>query len=85
MTHLNLPVDELLSTTRAVRKRLDLNRPVEISLVKECLELALQAPSGSNSQNWHFLVLTDYNKKLQNCSVVPSILATIRRNARSGA
>ena len=65
MTHLNLPVDELLSTTRAVRKRLDLNRPVAISLVKECLELALQAPSGSNSQNWHFLVLTDYNKKLQ--------------------
>ena len=65
MTSLNLSVDELLSTTRAVRKRLDLNRPVAIGLVKECLELALQAPSGSNSQNWHFIVLTDYNKKLQ--------------------
>ena len=52
MTVLDLSVDELLSTTRAVRKRFDLNRPVEISLVKECLELALQAPSGSNSQNW---------------------------------
>ena len=63
MTVLDLSVDELLTTTRAVRKRLDLNRPVEISLVKECLELALQAPSGSNSQNWHFLILTDFNKK----------------------
>ena len=63
MTVLNLSVDELLSTTRAVRKRLDCNRPVELSVVKECLELALQAPSGSNSQNWHFLVLTDFKKK----------------------
>ena len=63
MTVLNLSVDELLSTTRAVRKRLDFIRPVEISLIRECLELALQAPSGSNSQNWHFVVLTDFNTK----------------------
>jgi nitroreductase len=42
-----------------VRKRLDLTRPVPLALVEECLEVALQAPSGSNRQGWHFVVLTD--------------------------
>ncbi|HVB07050.1 MAG TPA: nitroreductase family protein [Acidimicrobiales bacterium] len=51
--------DELLSTTRAVRRRLDLARPVPEELVEECLALALQAPSGSNRQGWHFVVVTD--------------------------
>ena len=55
---LNLTPDELLSTTRAVRKRLDLERPVELSLIYECLQLAMQAPSGSNAQGWHFVVVT---------------------------
>ena len=55
---LNLTPDELLSTTRAVRKRLDLERPVELSLIYECLQLAVQAPSGSNAQGWHFVVVT---------------------------
>jgi nitroreductase len=54
-----LTPDELLSTTRAVRKRLDLTRPVDPALVRECLELAAQAPTGSNSQGWHFVVVTD--------------------------
>lgn len=56
---LELTPDQLLSTTRAVRKRLDLTRPVDPQLIKECLELALQAPSGSNRQNWQFVVVTD--------------------------
>ncbi len=51
--------DELLTTTRSVRKRLDLGRPVPLELVRECLEIALQAPSGSNRQTWHWLVVTD--------------------------
>jgi len=51
--------DELLTTTRSVRKRLDLTRPVPLDLVKECLEIALQAPSGSNRQGWHWIVVTD--------------------------
>ncbi|MGH3382451.1 MAG: nitroreductase family protein [Actinoallomurus sp.] len=51
--------DELLTTTRTVRKRLDLTRPVPLSLVRECLEIALQAPSGGNRQHWHWIVLTD--------------------------
>lgn len=56
---LDLTPDELLSTTRAVRKRLDLTRPVEPELLHECLELATQAPTGSNAQGWHFVVVTD--------------------------
>jgi nitroreductase len=54
-----LTAHELLTTTRSVRKRLDLERPVDPALVRECLETALQAPSGSNAQRWHWLVLTD--------------------------
>ncbi len=56
--HLNLSADEVLSTTRAVRKRLDLTRPVEHEVREECLRLAQQAPSGSNAQGWHFVVVT---------------------------
>lgn len=56
-------VDHLLSTTRSVRKRLDLARPVERAVLEECLQLALQAPSGSNRQGWHFLLVTDPAKR----------------------
>ena len=56
-------VDHLLSTTRSVRKRLDLARPVERTVLEECLHLALQAPSGSNRQGWHFLLVTDPAKR----------------------
>jgi nitroreductase len=51
--------DELLATTRAVRKRLDLTRPVPRKLIEECIELAVQAPTGSNSQTWRWLVVDD--------------------------
>jgi nitroreductase len=63
MPLLPLSPDELLSTTRAVRKRMDFDRPVERDVIKECLQLALQAPSGSNSQGWHFVVVTDEAKR----------------------
>jgi len=59
MPILNLSIDELLTTTRTVRKRLDLTRPVEPEVIRECLEIALQAPTASNSQSWHFVVVTD--------------------------
>ncbi len=52
-------VDHLLTTTRTVRKRLDLERPVERDVVLECLRLAVQAPTGSNLQNWRWVVVTD--------------------------
>jgi nitroreductase len=60
---LDLTPDELLSTTRAVRKRLDLERPVERAVLEECLNLAQQAPTASYSQNWHFVVVTDAAKR----------------------
>ncbi|NUS07508.1 MAG: nitroreductase family protein, partial [Nonomuraea sp.] len=59
MTIEPLPPDTLLTTTRSVRKRLDLSRPVPMELVRECLEIALQAPSGGNRQGWHWIVVTD--------------------------
>jgi nitroreductase len=65
MALLDLGPDELLSTTRAVRKRLDLERPVDPALVRQCIELAAQAPTGSNAQGWHFVVVTDPDKRAQ--------------------
>jgi nitroreductase len=56
---MHLSADEVLSTTRAVRKRLDLNRPVPRALIEECVDLAAQAPTGRNRQRWHFLIVTD--------------------------
>ena len=61
---LNLSADEVLSTTRSVRKRLDFDRPVERSIVEECLNIALQAPTGGNRQGWHFIVVEDPAKRL---------------------
>jgi nitroreductase len=55
--------DHLLSTTRAVRRRLDLERPVEPAVILECLRLAVQAPTGSNSQGWRWVVVTDPEKR----------------------
>lgn len=55
--------DWLLTTTRSVRKRLDFSRPVERAVVERCIEIALQAPTGSNVQGWHFVVVTDAAKK----------------------
>ena len=55
--------DRLLSTTRAVRKRLDLDRPVEREVILECLRLAVQAPTQSNSQTWRWMIVTDPEKK----------------------
>ncbi|HSO96788.1 MAG TPA: nitroreductase family protein [Acidimicrobiia bacterium] len=58
-----LPFDDVLTTTRAVRRRLDLSRPVEPELLTECLALALQAPTGGNDQGWHFVVITDPERR----------------------
>ena len=66
--------DHVLTTTRAVRKRLDLERPVETSVITECIELAAQAPIGSNIHSWRFLVVTD-----------PDLRAAIGEYYRRGA
>lgn len=56
-------VDALLTTTRAVRKRLDLDREVPDDVLLECLQLAVQAPTGSNQQGWRWLVVRDQATK----------------------
>ncbi|MCY3865177.1 MAG: nitroreductase family protein [Chloroflexi bacterium] len=56
-------VDYILETTRSVRKRLDLTRPVDRATVERCLEIAIQAPTGSNRQGWKWLIVTDAEKK----------------------
>lgn len=56
-------VDELLTTTRAVRKRLNLDRPVGRDVILECIRLAMQAPTASNAQDWRWLVVTDADKR----------------------
>jgi nitroreductase len=56
-------VDHLLTSTRSVRRRLDLSRTVDPALIERCIEIALQAPTGSNAQGWHFVVVTDTAKR----------------------
>ena len=63
MPRLNLTPDDLLTTTRSVRKRLDFSRPVEPEIIQECLQIAVQAPTGGNRQTWHFVVVTDAEKR----------------------
>ncbi|EHI10444.1 nitroreductase family protein [Mycolicibacterium thermoresistibile] len=60
---LNLSVDDVLTTTRSVRKRLDLEKPVPREVLMECLELALQAPTGSNAQGWQWVFVEDPDTK----------------------
>jgi len=55
--------DRLLSTTRAVRKRLDLEKPVPRRVLLDCIGLSQQAPTGSNSQTWRWLVIEDAKKR----------------------
>ena len=66
-------VDELLSTTRAVRKRLDLSRPVEREVILECLRLAVQAPTASNNQDWRWVVVTDADKRAAIAEIYNSV------------
>lgn len=55
--------DRLLTTTRAVRRRLDLDRPVEREVILDCLRIATQAPTASNGQTWRWMVVTDADKR----------------------
>jgi nitroreductase len=66
-------VDELLTTTRAVRKRLDLTRPVGRDVILECIRLAMQAPTASNAQDWRWMVVTDADKRAAIADIYRSI------------
>jgi nitroreductase len=63
MTLLDLSADDVLNTTRAVRKRLDFSRPVEDDVIRECVATAMQAPSGSNLMTMQFVVVKDAEKR----------------------
>jgi nitroreductase len=78
-------VDHLLSTTRAVRKRLDLERPVPPEVVDECLRLAIQAPTGSNRQGWHWVVVTDADKRAALADMYRAGFGPYIDRARSGS
>jgi nitroreductase len=77
--------DHLLSTTRAVRKRLDLDRPVEESVILDCLRLAIQAPTASNAQDWRWVVVTDPEKKAELARMYTEGGAEYLRSAASTA
>lgn len=78
-------IDHLLSTTRAVRKRLDLERPVPPEIVDECLRLAIQAPTGSNRQGWHWVVVTDADKRAALADMYRAGFGPYMERARSGS
>jgi nitroreductase len=94
LASLGLSADEVLMTTRAVRKRLDLTRPVEREVIDECLDLAAQAPTGRLRQRWHFVVVDDpgrrraladlYRRAVAEHEPDPLTPADISRMERSG-
>lgn len=77
--------DALLSTTRAVRKRLDLEKPVPDQVIRECLELTLQAPTGSNRQGWRWVVVTDAAKRAALADIYRRGAGTYLRDSRAKA
>jgi nitroreductase len=63
MNRLNLSVDHVLTTTRAVRRRLDFDRPVPFEVLRDCLEIAVQAPTGSLGHQWQFVLVEDADRR----------------------
>jgi nitroreductase len=78
-------VDELLTTTRSVRKRLDLTKPVGREVILECIQLAMQAPTASNAQDWRWLVITDAAKRAAIADIYRSIGAEYLASAAKDA
>jgi nitroreductase len=78
-------IDHLLLTTRAVRKRLDLERPVPPEVVEECLRIAIQAPTGSNRQGWRWVVVTDADKRAALAEMYRAGFGPYMERARSGS
>lgn len=78
-------VDEVLTTTRSVRRRLDFERPVSRELILECLDLALQAPAASNQEDWRFLVVLEPSLRAQIAGIVREVWeASVARPLAAG-
>ncbi len=71
--------EKLLTTTRSVRKRLDLKRPVDLAVISRCLEIAMQAPTATNLQRWHWLVVTDPAKRAGLADIYRRVLDEFRQ------
>ncbi|ORA10370.1 nitroreductase family protein [Mycobacterium arosiense] len=82
---LNLTVDEVLSTTRAVRQRLDVTKPVPRAVLEECLELAMQAPNGTNRNEWRWIVVDDREMVAQLAAEYKAAMGAYRQGAVDGA
>lgn len=78
---IGLDADQVLSTTRAVRKRLDFDRPVPADLIRECVDLALQAPTGSNVMSMQFIIVTDPAKRQEIGRIYREIFAKYKASA----
>ncbi|MET0698021.1 MAG: nitroreductase family protein [Mycobacterium sp.] len=78
-------IDEVLSTTRAVRRRLDLTRPVERDVILECVRLAMQAPTASNDQNWRWMIITDADKRAAIAEIYRSVGEDYLQHAATAA
>ena len=75
---LELGLDELLTTTRTVRKRLDLQRPVPREVITTCLDIALQAPNGSNQQQWQWIVVDDPDTRAAMADIYRGAMADLK-------
>jgi nitroreductase len=75
-------VNKLLTTTRTVRKRLNLDKPVPRAVIEDCLDIAIQAPTGSNAQGWHFVVVTDEEKRAKIGELYKKSFYIYARNAQ---
>jgi len=82
---LNLTPDELLTTTRTVRKRLDFDRPVARDVIEECLALATQAPNGSNLQSWRWVLVDDPDMRVSVARIYRAAMDDHIRELQEGA
>jgi nitroreductase len=82
---LDLTIDELLTTTRTVRRRLDLTRPVSRAVVEECLGLAMQAPNADNAQAWAWVVVDDLDTRKAMGEIYRSCIDDILRSLQTAA
>ena len=76
-------IDEVLRTTRSVRRRIDFDRPVEAQVIEDCIDIATQAPTGLPPESWRFLVLTEAEPKQALAELYRSALASLAQ-ARGG-
>ncbi len=74
--HLQI-VDEVLSTARSVRRRIDFDKVIDRSVLLDCINVAVQAPTGLSGENWRFVVVDESNRKAQVAKIYQDVLMTL--------